>query len=128
MLLAARLSNFGTRFHNYLYEGLGLDYICKAFTTIDLPAAIGGLRAFGVRGCAISMPFKEAYIPMADELNASAEAISSVNTIVNTDGRLKGCNTDYIAITNLLNDHQVLGELVLRCGAVGVWRRQWPVP
>lgn len=107
MSLAARPSNFGPRFHNYLYEGLSLDYIYKAFTTTDLPAAIGGLRALGVRGCAISMPFKEACIPMVDELDASAEAISSVNTIVSTDGRLKGYNTDYIAITYLLNDHQV---------------------
>ena len=112
MSLAARPSNFGTRFHNYLYGALGLDYIYKAFTTTDLPAAIGGLRALGVRGCAISMPFKEACIPMVDELDASAKAISSVNTIVNTDSRLKGYNTDYIPITKLLNDHQVSRELV----------------
>ena len=107
MSLAARPSNSGPRFHNYLYGGLSLDYIYKAFTTTDLPAAIGGLRALGVRGCANSMPFKEACIPMVDELGAPAEAISSVNTIVNIDGRLKGYNTDYIAIKNLLNDHQV---------------------
>lgn len=59
------------------------------FTTTDLNAAIGGVRALGIRGCAISMPFKEACIPMVDELDPSAKSINSVNTIVNTDGYLK---------------------------------------
>ena len=39
MSLAARPSNFGTRFHNYLYEALNLDYLYKAFTTTDIAAA-----------------------------------------------------------------------------------------
>lgn len=33
MSLAGRPGNFGTRFHNYLYEKLGLNFIYKAFTT-----------------------------------------------------------------------------------------------
>lgn len=112
MSLAARPSNFGTRFHNFLYDALDLDYIYKAFTTTDLAAAIGGVRALGVRGCAISMPFKEACIPMVDELDPSAKAIDSVNTIVNTNGYLKAYNTDYIAIAKLLHEHQVPSDLV----------------
>ncbi|NDL63975.1 shikimate 5-dehydrogenase [Acerihabitans arboris] len=107
MSLAARPGNFGTRFHNYLYEKLDLNYIYKAFTTGDLAAAIGGVRALGIRGCAVSMPFKEDCIPYLDELDRSARAIESVNTIVNTDGRLKAYNTDYIAIERLLAKHQV---------------------
>ena len=43
--LAARPSNIGTRFHNFLYEMLGLDFIYKAFKTTDVAAAIGGVRA-----------------------------------------------------------------------------------
>lgn len=100
--LSARPGNFGTRFHNHLYEVLELDYVYKAFSTRDLTAAIGGVRALGIRGCAISMPFKEACIPMLDSLDASAEAIGSVNTIVNTDGVLHAYNTDYIAIERLV--------------------------
>jgi shikimate dehydrogenase len=62
MSLAARPGNFGTRFHNFLYRELGLNFIYKAFTTRDIRSAIGGIRALGIRGCAISMPFKEACI------------------------------------------------------------------
>lgn len=107
MSLAARPGNFGTLFHNYLYDQLKLDYIYKAFTTSDLPAAIGGVRALGIRGCAISMPFKEAVIELVDELDQSAAAIESVNTIVNTDGHLTAYNTDYIAVANLLQDYAI---------------------
>jgi shikimate dehydrogenase len=45
--------------------------------------------------------------PHVDAMDASAEAIGSVNTIVNTDGRLRAYNTDYLAIAKLLADHQV---------------------
>ncbi|BCD88407.1 shikimate 5-dehydrogenase [Pseudomonas solani] len=107
MSLSGRPGNFGTRFHNSLYEQLGLDYVYKAFTTADLPAAIGGIRALGIRGCAVSMPFKEACIAHLDELDSSAAVIQSVNTIVNDDGHLKGYNTDYLAVASLLRSHGV---------------------
>lgn len=107
MSIAARPSNYGTRFHNYLYDALDLDYLYKAFTTTDIKAAIGGVRALGIRGCAISMPFKEDVIPLMDELDPSAASIHSVNTIVNTNGYLKAYNTDYIAIRTLLTQYKV---------------------
>ena len=100
MSLSARPSNFGTRFHNYLYDALGLDYFYKAFSTQDIVGAIAGVRALNIRGCAISMPFKEACIPLVDELAPSAKAIDSINTIVNTNGHLKAYNTDYSAIAH----------------------------
>lgn len=102
MSLSARPSNFGTRLHNHLYDALGLDYVYKAFSTTDLPAAIGGMRALGIRGCAISMPFKEDVIALVDEMTPSATRLQSVNTIVNEDGRLVASNTDYLAVAALL--------------------------
>jgi len=105
--LAGRPSNIGTRFHNYLYEELGLNFVYKAFTTGDIAAAIGGVRALGIRGCSVSMPFKEAVIPLVNEMTASAAAIDSVNTIVNTDGRLTAYNTDYEAVSELIGRHRL---------------------
>ncbi len=107
MSLSARPGNFGLRFHNHLYEQLGLNFYYKAFSSQDLPGAIGGIRALGVRGCGVSMPFKEAAIALVDELDASVQAIDSLNTIVNTNGHLKAYNTDYIAIEQLLKKHAV---------------------
>lgn len=107
MSLSARPGHFGSRFHNRLYALLGLDYVYKAFSTTDLPGAIGGIRALGIRGCAVSMPFKEAVIPLLDTLDPSARAIDSVNTIVNDGGRLTGANTDYLAVRALLDRHGI---------------------
>ena len=45
----------GTRFHNFLYDELGLDFAYKAFTTDDLEGAVRGVRALGIRGCSVSM-------------------------------------------------------------------------
>jgi len=123
MSLAARPSNIGTRFHNYLYDELSLDFVYKAFTTTDLTSAIAGIRALGVRGCAISMPFKQDSIPLVDEMDSSAAAIDAVNTIVNTAGTLKAYNTDYVAVATLLRDHRVSTDgLTVVLGAGGMAR------
>ena len=100
--LAGRPSNIGTRFHNHLYDVLGLDFVYKAFTTTDIAGALTGVRALGIRGCSVSMPFKEAVIPLVDVVEDSAAVIGSVNTIVNDDGRLTASNTDYLAVRTLL--------------------------
>ena len=105
--LAGRPSNLGTRFHNFLYDELGLSFVYKAFTTDDLEGAIRGVRALGIRGCSVSMPYKEDVIGLIDELEESAAAIESVNTIVNDDGRLSGSNTDYEAVAQLLAEHAI---------------------
>lgn len=102
MSLSGRPGNFGSRFHNRLYALLGLDYVYKAFSTTDLDGAIRGVRALGIRGCAISMPFKEAVIPLVDRMAGSAAAIDSVNTIVNDGGVLTAYNTDYGAVAELM--------------------------
>lgn len=107
MSLSGRPGNFGTAFHNSLYEQLNLNFVYKAFSTTNIEDAIKGIRALSIRGCAISMPFKEACIPFLDELTDSVRAIDSVNTVVNTNGHLKAYNTDYIAIRKLITQYQL---------------------
>ena len=119
--LAARPSNIGTRFHNHLYDELGLDFIYKAFTTTDIVAAIGGVRALGIRGCSVSMPFKADVLALVDEVEQSARVINSVNTIVNEDGRLVASNTDYLAVQRLISEHGLdPGASVLIRGSGGM--------
>ena len=105
--LSARPSNNGTRFHNHLYEALGLNWIYKAFAPTDLAQAIAGVRGLGIRGCAISMPYKEDVIALVDRMDPSAQAIDSVNTIVNDDGVLTAHNTDYSAIAQLIAENDL---------------------
>lgn len=121
--LAARPSNIGTRFHNHLYSELGLDFLYKAFTTTDIAAAIGGVRALGIRGCSVSMPFKSDVMALVDEVEPSARVIESVNTIVNDDGYLRASNTDFLAVQQLIASNQLDpdGTVVIR-GSGGMAR------
>ena len=121
--IAERPSNFGTTLHNMAYKALKLDFIYKAFAVRDLEGAITGVRALGVRGCSVSMPFKKAVIPFLDELHETAESTGAVNTIVNDGTHLIGYNTDLIASRIVLaNLKPKVNERILILGAGGVAR------
>ncbi|ORA46025.1 shikimate 5-dehydrogenase [Mycolicibacterium celeriflavum] len=123
--LSGRPTNIGTRFHNYLYDLLGLDFIYKACTTTDIAAAIGGVRALGIRGCSVSMPFKQDVLALVDEVEQSARSIHAVNTIVNDlsvpGGRLTASNTDYLAVQRLIAENRLApSQSVLIHGSGGM--------
>ncbi|GAB3282428.1 shikimate 5-dehydrogenase [Sinomonas notoginsengisoli] len=119
--LSGRPSNNGTQFHNYLYDALGLNWIYKAFAPTDLGQAITGVRGLGIRGCAVSMPYKEAVIALVDRMDPSAAAIDSVNTVVNDSGVLTAYNTDYTAIARLISRERIdPGWSVLLRGSGGM--------
>jgi shikimate dehydrogenase len=109
--------------HNAAYRALGLNFLYKAFSTDDLPAALAGVRALGIRGCSVSMPFKETAAGLVDELDVAATAIGAINTIVNDGGRLCGYNTDaYGAQLVLARLDMTRDSRLLILGAGGVAR------
>ncbi len=56
--------------------------------------AVRGLVALGFLGANITIPHKEAVLPLLDRLSDGARAVGAVNTIVIRDGLLYGDNTD----------------------------------
>jgi shikimate dehydrogenase len=121
--IAAQPSNFGTTLHNMAYEALGLNFIYKAISVNDLEGAITGVRALGIRGCSVSMPFKRAVIPFLDILDETVEITGAVNTIVNDGTCLTGFNTDIIGARLVLASLQPQrDERILILGAGGVAR------
>jgi shikimate dehydrogenase len=59
-----------------------------------LPELIDSLRDPSKLGANVTIPHKEAVIPLLDELDDTARRIGAVNAIVNRDGKLIGYNTD----------------------------------
>lgn len=48
------------------------------------------------RGCNVTIPHKQAVMPLLDRIDSAAARIGAVNTVRPEDGRLVGYNTDYI--------------------------------
>lgn len=124
MSLVSRSGNFGTRLHNFLYAAMNLNYLYKAFATTDFKSAIAGIRALAIRGCAISMPFKEEVMQYLDAINPSAARIRAVNTIVNDDGVLTGFDTDYTAIQKIVTKKAVPLSARICVLAAAEWRKR----
>lgn len=59
-----------------------------------LPGLLSALRTIGFAGFNVTHPFKQAILPLLDELSDSARAIGAVNTVVLRAGRWVGHNTD----------------------------------
>jgi shikimate dehydrogenase len=55
---------------------------------------LGRVRSGALHGLNVTIPHKQAVIPLLDELTTTARAIGAVNTIYFRDGRLMGDNTD----------------------------------
>jgi len=90
--------------HNAAFAACGLDYVYVPFAVgaDELPAAVAGLRALGLRGANVTVPHKVTAAGLLDELDETAAALGAVNTIVAEDGRLRGFNTDVLGFARAL--------------------------
>ena len=84
--------------HNESFRQLGLDlvYLCFDVGEEQLETSVAGLKAAGIAGFNLTMPCKNRMAQLCDELSPAASLIGAVNTVVHTDGKLIGHNTDGI--------------------------------
>ena len=87
----------GIRCHYHLIEVAGAD-------AAGLRALLDGVRNLGFAGVNVTFPYKEAVVPLLDELSPGARAIGAVNTVVVRDGRLIGYNTDTTGFERAIAD------------------------
>ena len=82
--------------HNAAFAYLNMDYCYVTFSVRpDLLAdAVLSIRALRLGGVNVTVPHKERVIPFLDEVSDEASFIGAVNTIANSNGFLKGYNTD----------------------------------
>lgn len=59
------------------------------------------------RAINVTIPYKRDVIPYLDSMDDNAKAIGAVNTIVNTDGKLRGYNTDFSGFDYMVHRHGV---------------------
>jgi shikimate dehydrogenase len=108
---------------NAAFEHLGLDYVYIAFNVKAdrLKDAVSGIRALNIYGLNVTMPYKIAIIKYLDDLDETAGRIGSVNTVLNSDGKLIGYTTDGLGALNALKyaDADPSNKKVVILGAGG---------
>jgi 3-dehydroquinate dehydratase/shikimate dehydrogenase len=87
--------------HNAAAAALGLDLVYLPIEVQDLAAFISRLAhprsrevAWPFAGFSVTIPHKEAIVPLLDRLDNVARAVGAVNTVVVRDNELQGYNTD----------------------------------
>jgi shikimate dehydrogenase len=86
-----------------------------------LPEILIAAKRFGFAGLNITHPFKQAVLPLLDDLSPDARALGAVNTVVFAGGQAVGHNTDWWGFAEsfrrkLLNAPR---DLVVQFGAGG---------
>ena len=107
--------SFSPAMHNAAAKAAGLDwvYVPLPVRPEDVGTAVLALPALGFRGVNVTIPHKQAVIPLLDEIDSAAAAIGAVNTIVmetigleTKDYKTSGYNTDW---SGFLADLSALG-------------------
>ena len=107
------------------YYQLAARYEIREIEPLRLEKTVDLLRHPSNLGANVTVPYKEAVLPLMDELEELASQIGAVNTIVNRDKRLIGYNTDAAAFLQALRQEgcfEPRGKQVLLLGAGGAAR------
>jgi shikimate dehydrogenase len=114
-------------FQQAAIDALGLDLVYERWPTepSGLGTRVTGLRAPTVLGANVTIPHKEAVMPLLDELDPLVQRVGAVNTIINRDGTLSGYNTDVEGFLRALREDggfEPWGKHVAIAGAGGAAR------
>lgn len=112
-LLGEKLSHsLSPVIHKSIYEHLNIDaaYSLYQFPAESLVPAVQGIRALGIDGVNVTIPYKVKVMECLDALSDEAVRIGAVNTIHNSSGRLIGYNTDYFGFGRMLDKHGILTQ------------------
>jgi shikimate dehydrogenase len=84
------------------------DYVYVAFPVAadDLETALAGFAATGVQGFSITIPHKQAILPLLQAVTDDAAAVGAVNTVWRTAQGWAGTNTDVAGFIAPLKDQQ----------------------
>lgn len=93
----------GELYYQYFFQQQKLPYTYTALKCTDLPASISYLKEIGASGFSVSMPYKTQIISLLDEDDPFTARYNSCNTVVISDGKLSGYNSDYWGMKHVLS-------------------------
>lgn len=112
--------------HNRLAEDLGHNLVYVPFSVEPgrIGEAVRGAYALHLTGLNVTVPHKSAVLPWLVEVDALAEKIGAVNTLVRHGAGYKGYNTDMTGLWRAMRSDgiELAGESVIVLGAGGAAR------
>lgn len=112
--------------HNTLAERLGHNLVYVPFCVEQgrLQAAVEGAYGLNILGMNVTVPYKSDVVPYLKEIDALADKIGAVNTLVRVQGGYKGYNTDILGLYRAMSSEGICleEENVVLLGAGGVAR------
>jgi shikimate dehydrogenase len=114
-------------FQQAAFDYLGLDICYEVWDTDndELPNVVEGIRQPSKLGANVTIPYKEAVLPLLDKVDQLARRIGAVNTIVKKDDKLVGYNTDASGFIRALEEgggFAPMGRRAVLIGAGGAAR------
>ena len=101
---AKNAGNTGCQMMNTAFHYYGLNKIYKSFSIDSMINGIISVRTLGIKGFAITMPYKTEVIKYVNEMTDDVKAIGAANTVINDNGHLTAYNTDYLSAKEVLTD------------------------
>lgn len=105
--------------HNVNFQHYNMNAVYLAFEIDNISKAIAAMKTLNIKGASVTIPFKESIMKFLDWIHEDAVAIGAVNTVINTDGKLLGYNTDHMAAILPLIPFGIQGKTVCIIGAGG---------
>lgn len=90
--------------HNAAFKATSIDAVYLPLPAADADDFVRFVRAFGVKGASITIPFKVSLFDHVDEAEAVARRVGAINTISLEQGRWIGGNTDVAGFLQPLMD------------------------
>ncbi|XP_031486136.1 bifunctional 3-dehydroquinate dehydratase/shikimate dehydrogenase, chloroplastic-like [Nymphaea colorata] len=90
--------------YNKAFSFLGLNAVFVHFLVDDLPSFLNVYSSPDFAGFSCTIPHKEIMCRSCDEVDPIAKAMGAVNTTIRRDGKLIGCNTDYIGAISAIEE------------------------
>ncbi|OHD08610.1 MAG: shikimate dehydrogenase [Spirochaetes bacterium GWB1_36_13] len=115
--------SFSPLIHNASFQELGINGAYVPFEVTDIETAVKSVKALGIKGVSVTIPFKISVMPFLDELTPLAKNIEAVNTLFWKDGKLMGHNTDGLGALKALKEKtEIKGKKILILGCGGASR------
>jgi shikimate dehydrogenase len=89
---------------NSVFSELGMDALYSRIRPQSAADVVEIIRSMPIAGANITAPYKKEVYDLVDVVSLDAEEIGAINTIVNSDGRLIGYNTDHYGVTQSLRE------------------------